>query len=90
MYLFLGQDTVVSTRDIVGVFDLDKSSTSPLTKRFLREAQRQGRVVDVSPGELPASFVVCEREGQSLVYLTQISVSTLKKRAGEEQLRIEN
>ena len=80
MYLFLGQDTVVSTRDVVGVFDLDKSSTSALTKRFLSAAQKQGRIIDVSPGELPASFVVCEREGESLVYLTQISPGTLKKR----------
>jgi len=80
MYLFLGQDTVVSTRDVVGVFDLDKSSTSALTKRFLSAAQKQGRIIDVSPGELPASFVVCEREGESLVYLTQISPGTLEKR----------
>jgi len=81
MYLFLGQETVVSTRDIVGVFDLDKSSTSAETKRFLSEAQKRGQIVDVSPGELPTSFVVCEREGVSQVYLSQISAGTLKKRA---------
>ena len=82
MYLFLGQETVVSTRDIVGVFDLDKASVSAQTKRFLGNAQRQGRIVDVSPGELPTSFVICEREGETLVYLSQISAGTLKKRVG--------
>ena len=78
--MFLGKETVVSTRDIVGVFDLDKASTSAQTKRFLGAAQRQGRIVDVSPGELPTSFVVCERGGETRVYLSQISAGTLKKR----------
>ncbi|MCL2857793.1 MAG: DUF370 domain-containing protein [Oscillospiraceae bacterium] len=83
MYLFLGQETVVSTRDIIGVFDLDKTSTSAETKRFLSASQKQGRIVDVSPGELPTSFVVCERGGVSRVYLSQISAGTLKKRITE-------
>jgi len=82
MYLFLGQETVVNTRDIVGVFDLDRASTSAGTKRFLALAQKQGRIVDVSPGELPTSFVVCEREGRARVYLSQISAGTLRKRVG--------
>ena len=84
MYLFLGHETVVRTGDIVGMFDLDKASTSTLTKRFLSTAQKQGQVVDVSPGELPATFVVCERAGKTRVYLTQISAKTLKKRLGEK------
>ena len=80
MYLFLGQETVVRTQDIIGVFDLDKVSTSALTKKFLNTAQRQGQIVDVSPGELPTSFVVCEHNGVTRVYLTQISAGTLRKR----------
>jgi len=80
MYLFLGHETVVRTEDIVGMFDLDKASTSAITKRFLNIAQKQGQIVDVSPGELPVSFVVCQRKDVSRVYLTQISVGTLKKR----------
>ena len=83
MYLFLGQETVVNTRDIVGVFDLDKASTSAETKRFLSAAQKRGLIVDVSPGELPTSFVVCERGGETAVYLSQISVGTLRKRSGQ-------
>ena len=87
MYLFLGHETVVSTRDVVGVFDLDRSSTSALTRRFLSAAQRQGRIIDVSPGELPTSFVVCERGGEVLVYLSQISAGTLRKRVGNLDLQ---
>jgi hypothetical protein len=40
-----------------------------------------GQIVAVSD-ELPKSFVVCERGGRNVVYLSQISPVTLKKRAG--------
>lgn len=80
MYLYLGQETVVGTGDIVGIFDLDNTSTSRLTKAYLGAAQKSGHVIEVSP-ELPKSFVVCERKGAHQVYLSQISTATLKKRA---------
>ena len=37
-YLHLGKGTVVNTASIVGIFDLDITSQSHLTRRFLREA----------------------------------------------------
>ena len=80
MYLFLGQETVVRTSEIIGVFDLDNASTSPITKAYLKSAQRSGRVIDVAPGELPKSFVVCSREEDVKVYLSQVASATLKKR----------
>jgi len=79
MYLYLGQETVINTRDIVGIFDLENTSTSRVTKAYLRAVQKKGQVVAVS-NELPKSFVVCEHRGSIQVYLSQISPSTLKKR----------
>ena len=81
MYLHLGQETVVRTDDIVGIFDLENTSISKITKEFLTKAERAGRVVNVSY-ELPKSFVICNRIKETAVYITQISSSTLRKRAG--------
>lgn len=81
MYLYLGQETVISTGDIVGIFDLDNTSVSHLTRSYLSVAQKSGHVVVVSP-DLPKSFVVWEKNGETKVYLSQISTATLKKRAG--------
>ena len=80
MYLHLGQDIIVNERDIVGVFDLDNSTISRHTREFLSKAQKEGRVVNVSM-ELPKSFIVCEKNGQTTVYISQISTSTLLRRA---------
>ena len=79
MYLHLGQETVVPNSAVIGVFNLDVTSQSPRTRAFLARAQREGQVEEVSGG-LPASFVVCKREGETKVYLSQISSVTLGKR----------
>ena len=81
MYLHLGQNEIVPDRRIIGIFDLDKCSTSKRTRDYLAAAQREGVVLDVS-GDLPRSFVVCDHPyHDQIVYLSQLSPAALKKRA---------
>ncbi|WRS26763.1 extracellular matrix/biofilm biosynthesis regulator RemA family protein [Oscillospiraceae bacterium MB08-C2-2] len=81
MYLYLGQDTVVQTKDIISILDLDNTSISRITRAYLKQAQQSGQVIEVSQ-ELPKSFVVCGHKKKGYqVYLSQISPSTLRKRA---------
>jgi hypothetical protein len=81
VYLHLGQSVVVPTSSIIGLFDLDNTSASHLTRRFLERAEQQGRVVNVSD-DLPKSFVLCQQGDQPpTVYLSQLSAATLLKRA---------
>ncbi|MGN0468611.1 MAG: extracellular matrix regulator RemB [Acutalibacteraceae bacterium] len=76
MYLHLGQSTVITTDEIVGIFDLDNTTVSKKTRDFLFQAQKEKRVVYVS-SELPKSFIVCL---DNTVYISQISCATLIKR----------
>lgn len=48
VYLHLGQNEIVPYRRIIGIFDLDKCSTSRRTRDYLAAAQREGVVLDVS------------------------------------------
>lgn len=87
MYLHLGQDVMVRMDQIVGIFDLDNCTVSKLTRQYLTEAEKRGRVVNVSM-ELPKTFVVCsnpdhrkKNSGEEVtVYISQISAATLRKR----------
>lgn len=80
MYLHLGQDTLVKTKDVIGIFDLDNTTVSKGTRRFLAAAEQSGRVITVT-GDLPKTFVLCGSSRQECkVYLSQISSSTLRKR----------
>ena len=78
MYLHLGQDVVVRNKDMLGIFDLDNTSHSHITREFLKTAENEGRVTDIS-GELPRSFVVVT-DKKTTVYLSQISPATLLRR----------
>lgn len=60
MYLHLGQDTVITTDSIIGIFDIDECTLSKKTRDFLTNAEKQKRVINVSY-ELPKSFVVCKK-----------------------------
>lgn len=85
MYLHLGQDTVVKTADVIGIFDMDTSTVSKPTRDFLNFSERSGNVINVS-FELPKSFVVCNENGKLKVYISQISPSTLQRRAVSKKL----
>lgn len=80
MYLHLGQNTIVRTEQILGVFDMDNSTVSKHTRQFLTKAQRENRVINVSM-ELPKSFVVCGEGEKQRIYLSQIAPATLLRRA---------
>ena len=80
MYLHLGQDTVVRTDEVVGIFDLDNTTVGKSTRRFLAMAEERGRVVSVTD-DLPKTFVLCGRSRENCkVYLSLISSPTLRKR----------
>ena len=80
MYLHLGQDVVIRTKDLLAIFDIENTSISKKTRDFLADAQKKGQIVTVT-AELPKSVVLCEEKGKTtVVYLSQISPSTLRKR----------
>ena len=82
MYLHLGQEVVVKYRDIIGIFDLEKATLSKKTKDFIAHATKEGRVITVSY-EMPKAFIVTIQAGKTIVYISQISAATLKKRASQ-------
>lgn len=80
MYLHIGQNELIPEERIIGIFDLDKASYSARTKAFLRRAEEDSVVLDVS-GTLPRSFLVCDHPyHRQIVYLSQLNTATLKSR----------
>lgn len=84
MLLHLGNDHVVNTKDVVGIFDIENSSTSQITKDFLNESAKKKKVVNCTY-EMPKSFVVClDKDLTETVYISQLSCATLLKRSKME------
>ena len=78
MYLSIGNDMAVRDRSIIGIFDLDNTSTSKRTREFLEAAEQNGEVVPCD--DLPKSFVLTAEYGLDRIYLTSLSSATLEKR----------
>ena len=78
MYLSIGNDMAVRYSSIIGIFDLDNTSTSRRTRDFLAKSEENGDVVPCD--ELPKSFILTSEYGFHRVRLTSLSAATLEKR----------
>lgn len=83
MFLHLGSDVMVLTRDIIAILDFETSTLSKITREFLSVSQEEEFIINVSQEDLPKSFVLTEVFGKSRVYISPISTSTLQKRFEE-------
>lgn len=79
MYLSIGNDLAVRASSIIGIFDMDNTSTSPRTRAFLAQAEREGRVIPCD--DLPKSFVLTAEYGLHRIHLTPLNTTTLSKRS---------
>ncbi len=80
MYIHLGNEMVVNEKDIVGIFDLETTTISKHSRKFLEIAEKQKQVINVSY-ELPKSFIITSKNNENKVYISQISTNTLQKRS---------
>lgn len=82
MYLHLGEDTIVKTKDIIGIFDMDTTTVMKSSRNFLNIAEKENRTITVS-FELPKSFIVLKKtkDKKPLIYISQLSSSTLENRS---------
>lgn len=79
MYVSIGGDMAVRDRSIIGIFDLDGCSMSKKTMDYLRDAEKNGALLNVTE-DIPKTFLVTEEFGLEKVYFTQLSAATLDKR----------
>lgn len=80
MYLSLGSGRFEKKTEIVGIFDLDITSQSKITRGFLNESERSGKVRNAAE-DIPRTFAVM-KNGE--VILSGPSSSTLIKRIEEQ------
>ena len=78
MYLSIGNDMAVRSSSVIGIFDIDNTTTSKRTREFLEKAEKEGQVIPCD--DLPKSFVLTAEYGMSRVHLTSLSAYTLEKR----------
>ena len=82
MFLHVGNNRNIRIKDIVGIFDMDNTTVSAVTRKFLGGKQKQMLVESVSD-EIPKSFVLYLDGGEHKICFSPLSVSALKGRLEE-------
>jgi len=74
----------IGKKNIIGIFDLDTSTVSAVTRNFLREKEKRGRISGIdktnergSVTGLPKSFVLMGKEDK--IYFSPKTVKSLVK-----------
>jgi hypothetical protein len=80
MYLNIGQDTVITDKNILGIFDLDNTTVSKSTREYINTASKNGECITVSIEELPKSFIVVAENNKKEIYISPLNTSTIFKR----------
>ena len=57
MYLHIGNGKNIRNKNIIGIFDTDNATVSDITRRFLKNYEKDGRVISAG-NEIPKSFVL--------------------------------
>lgn len=78
MYLSIGNDMAVRERSIIGIFDMDNTTTSQRTREFLNKAEKEGQIIPCD--DLPKSYILTDEYGLARVHLTSLNSYTLEKR----------
>ena len=87
IYLNVGSGKSIREKDIIGIFDMDTSTVSPITRKLLSEADKQKRT-ETPSYEIPKSFVLYRAEnGETKVCFSQFSSASLFGRMGKGNVR---
>lgn len=82
MYLHVGNNKNIRTRNIIGVFDADTATVSAITKRYLSEADAK-KAVTFASEEIPKSFILYkDSDGSSKICFSQLASTSLIGRVG--------
>ena len=83
MYLHAGNNKIIRTNSIIGIFDMDNATLGADTRNFLKKAQKDG-VLEISKTEIPKSFILYDKNEnikQTAVCISQLSSVSLASRA---------
>lgn len=77
MFVHIGNDFAVRDKDIVGIFDIENTSTVAITKDFLSSKNKE--YISVTYDE-PKTFVVTQEKNKEKIYICRISPVTIAGR----------
>lgn len=76
MFLHIGNGKNIRQKNIIGIFDADTATVSGVTRRFLKDLEKRGKVTSAGQ-EVPKSFVLYQSKKGCAVCFSQLSGAAL-------------
>ena len=83
MYLHIGNKKNVRLGEVIGIFDIDSSTTTEAGKKFLSGMEKMG-LTEYDDYDLPRSFVICYGKNTTRVRLSRLSSNLLAERFNDK------
>ena len=83
MYLHIGNSESIKKSEIIGIFDLDTSTVSSVTKKYIEKMQKEGKV-EYNDTDLPRTFIIVKNKKEEKLKLSRISATSLIQRTEAE------
>lgn len=83
VFLEIGNLRTIPIAGIIGIFDMDSTTLSAVSRAFLQEKQKYGGITSVSSA-LPKSFILYDDGELEQIYFSPFSASVLRHRLKEE------
>lgn len=79
MFLHVGNNKNIRTKDVIGIFDMDNATVSAVTRKYLGKKQKEALVEAVS-FDIPKSFILYLENGEYKICFSPLSSASLKGR----------
>ena len=82
MYVHIGKDTVIKSENIIAILDVESIEKKKKLENILQNLKISDNIIDVSDNN-KKSLIILEKNNKIIGYITNISSSTLAKRASK-------
>ncbi len=81
MYVHIGKDVVINSDNIISILDIEALEKKKKLEEVLQNLKISDKIIDVSEKN-KKSLIIIKKNNETFGYITNISTSTLAKRAG--------
>ena len=78
MYLHIGNNYSVDTRDIIGIFDIENTTVGKCTKKLLERAEKN-HICVYATYEMPKSFIITMNQTETIPEEYSIAIQDVEE-----------
>ncbi len=82
MYVHIGKDVVINSDNIISILDIESLEKNKKLENILQNLKISDNIIDVSDKN-KKSLIILEKNNKIIGYITNISSSTIAKRASK-------